>query len=75
MAAIFDGGPAFPDGDYEGLTMLDYFAAEVMPEVLREYWETVRLKEIEHQPDWREGCSVDAYRIASAMLSAREAKP
>jgi hypothetical protein len=67
-----DGGQAFPSGDYvhggeAGMTLRDYFAAKAMQAsltVIREF------------PDetWRDGLACDAYRMADAMLAAREAK-
>ena len=67
---INDGGPAFPMGyhpegnsaDHFGMTIRDYFAAAIMQGLMSSQ------------------CQVDdpypiyAYRIADAMLKAREAK-
>ena len=74
-----DGGPAFPSsmhetehGDkvypvdsYEGMSLRDYFAAAAMTALLRsevgkEGWATVH------------GVASDAYKVADAMLKARE---
>jgi hypothetical protein len=67
-APINDGGPAFPRSatdhchSQEGMTLRDYFAAAIMQGLMSSQ------------------CQVDdpypiyAYRIADAMLKAREAK-
>jgi len=58
------GGPAFPTGTaYQGMTLRDYFAAQALQGVLA--------------ADTEELLSVDAiasvaYRIADAMLKARD---
>lgn len=82
---INDGGPAFPcippdpnPGAYSqfpvgiGMTLRDYFAAKAMPAI---YTEVVRRASDEGWPeDWRDGIAQDAYKMADAMLKAREAK-
>lgn len=66
------GGPAFPaevlgtdeHGEYrlpwQGMTLRDYFAAKAMPQMLA-------------LCGTRDVAAVEAYRIADAMLKAREA--
>jgi hypothetical protein len=52
------GGPAFPVGTaYQGMTLRDYFAAKAMQSLIR----------ILHPED----VSRNAYKIADAMLQAR----
>ena len=71
---INDGGPVFPhefkygDGTAqrcEGMTLRDYFAAKAM-EV------DYTLAKNFTDPDWRYGIALDAYKMADAMLKARE---
>ena len=56
------GGPAFPldDGVHRGMTLRDYFAAKAMQAMVQKY---------SHEGD----VSRNAYKIADAMLKAREA--
>lgn len=55
------GGPAFPFGSaYAGMTLRDYFAAKAMQAMAQKY---------SHEGD----VSRNAYKIADAMLKAREA--
>lgn len=64
------GGPAFPldDGVHRGMTLRDYFAAKAMQKML--YSERVAgivgVNLYEHR------CAEDAYKVADAMLKARE---
>ena len=60
---INDGGPAFPDDRWQaGMTLRDYFAAAIMQGLMSSQ------------------CQIDdpypiyAYRIADAMIRAREVK-
>lgn len=56
---------AFPQlGEY-GLTIRDYFAAKAMQ---------ILLQTIDDFPDenWRLGVTIDAYKMADAMMEARE---
>lgn len=54
------------------MTLRDYFAAKAMPAI---YTEVVRRASDEGWPeDWRDGIAQDAYKMADAMLKAREAK-
>lgn len=71
---INNGGPAFPasyytdDGEWakrDGMTLRDYFAAKAM-EV------DYTLAKNFTDPDWRYGIALDAYKMADAMLKARE---
>lgn len=76
-----DGGPAFPfderndDGthfhSHAGLTVRDYFAAKAMQAMIATAASPCLLG-----IDGAEGpCAAAAYRIADAMLRAREATP
>lgn len=75
------GGPAFPATEAHGLnsglpgmTLRDYFAAKAFPAVY-----SVAMKEagegsgLFQHDDWPVGLALDAYRMADAMLQAREA--
>lgn len=79
---IKDGGPAFPfdekEGDgmhyhsHGGMTLRDYFAATAFPAVLAAYVEANgRCIGTDHVAY---NCASHAYRMADAMLAAREAK-
>jgi hypothetical protein len=61
---INDGGPAFPSEytlpENQGMTLRDYFAAKAMQALAQKY---------SHEGD----ISRNAYKIADAMLKAREA--
>ena len=72
MTTPNNGGPAFPvyddHGQYVnggGATLRDYFAAKAM-EV------DYTLAKNFTAPDWRYGIALDAYKMADAMLKARE---
>ena len=70
-----DGGPAFPGLTYvswngqknpEGISMRDYFAAAALQGLLADG----------HGNAWcNETCSAKAFKIADAMIKAKEAKP
>jgi hypothetical protein len=61
---------AFPDEGNFGMTLRDYYAAKALPSLLRYF-----LKEEFHLTDitWMEGVAMDAYKMADAMMKAREA--
>lgn len=67
------GGPAFPfTGDWEGMTLRDYFAAKAMQAAIE--------RQVKINGDPWVGSSWDAiaaqsYEFADAMLRAREVKP
>lgn len=80
---IYNGGPAFPTGSWEydgqnnvlpyqeeGMTLRDYFAAKAMPSVYSGYCESAR--KLGFDEDWELGVAIDAYRMADAMLKARD---
>ena len=66
-----NGGPAFPvpgwkgDADFNGMTLRDYLAAKAMQV-------DYTLAKNFTDPDWRYGIALDAYKMADAMLKARE---
>jgi hypothetical protein len=74
MSEIKDGGPAFPTGTKyvsrpsDGLSMRDYFAAKAMQAMLRVDSDNGRFRDI------GERTAEMAYRVADAMLRAREGK-
>lgn len=74
---IKDGGPAFPlkdpaMGDAQGMSLRDYFAGKAFPAVLAAYVEANgRCIGTDHVAY---NCASHAYRMADAMLAAREAK-
>jgi len=70
---INDGGPAFPGVTYisqdgkknpEGMTLRDYFAAAIMQGLMASQCEVTD-----------DPYPIYAYKIADAMLKAREVKP
>lgn len=75
-----DGGPAFPVSSdafgstdasvHGGMSLRDYFAAQVFPEVYRQYAETAN-RTNQWDPDWRRYLASDAYHIADAMIASR----
>jgi hypothetical protein len=77
MGEIKDGGPAFPleyDGYNQdkfsnpGMTLRDYFAAKVVVGIMR------TCDEIHDTVVNRDDIAMEAYRMADAMLKAREGK-
>lgn len=79
MSAINDGGPAFPvnSDKYDhnndrwrpcsegGMSLRDYFAAKVLPAI---YDDSLG------GDGWRDVVANEAYRLADAMIKAREQK-
>lgn len=82
MNTINDGGCAFPvwelngSGQPEmtefGMSLRDYFAAKALPAVYRMFWDDVRAFGATVTEDWRIAVALDAYKLADAMLKARE---
>jgi len=78
---IKDGGPAFPvqsaaEWQGHGMSLRDYFAAKALSAIYKDYWEGVRLHEFSCDDEtWPMNLAMDSYRMADAMLAAREAKP
>lgn len=78
MSKINDGGPAFPlqsigpefSPGYAGMSLRDYFAAQVLPAAYSEYCKSA--EKIGFVEEWRVGVAFDAYAMADAMLKARE---
>lgn len=62
MSGTKTGGPAFPCGHQSGITVRDYFAAKAM-----QYWLSLPI-----DGQQLEKASTEAYRVADAMLKARE---
>ena len=76
MSEINDGGPAFPFHIAEnlaetGMTLRDYFAAQALPSVFKDYCEAARVDGWD--PDWRHEVAAESYEMADAMLAARSA--
>lgn len=71
-----DGGAAFPNPNNAhcdpGMTLRDYFAAKVLPAVYAEYCESTRGGDPVDR-GWRDDVAMGAYKLADAMLEAREA--
>ncbi|MGE2011255.1 hypothetical protein GP938_23285 [Escherichia coli] len=62
MSRENNGGPAFPNQGYEGLTIRDYFAAKAMQGIISSECNYGAFSDL----------ASDAYSIADAMLRARE---
>jgi hypothetical protein len=81
MSAINNGGPAFPEsyigadmpheGVGNGMSLRDYAAIKVLPAI---YADAMKgdVSGLFSSPDWRIGLALDAYKMADAMLKARE---
>lgn len=78
MTTKTDGGSAFPVWELNGndqpemtefgMSLRDYFAARIAPEILRQFSGDGTM--VEHS-EWRQGVAVEAYRIADEMLEMR----
>lgn len=69
--SVNTGGPAFPAMDdtnfYPGMTLRDYFAAKAM------VYRAQAMTSYMANPDaWAEEVAKNAYKLADAMLKARE---
>ena len=67
------GGPAFPyefGSCNEGMTLRDYFAAEALPAIYKDYCEDARLSGWDD--NWRYVVAEDAYEMAANMLKVRD---
>jgi len=71
-----NGGPAFPikgplmSSDEPGMTLRDYFAAQALPAIYRDYWEDVRAGK--YSSEYWQIRAKSVYLMADAMLKARE---
>lgn len=70
------GGPAFPchpgieNPIYDGMSLRDYFAAKAMQGFVMD---DVLCKEAATEPEWYENIAEASYKMADAMLKARQA--
>ena len=55
-----------------GMSLRDYLAAKMMPFFVDKYFQAVAKNSNAYEPLWREDVSLDAYRMADAMIDARE---
>lgn len=82
MSEINTGGPAFPMSGFDmrhgqpvqavyqhGMTLRDYFAAKALPSILNPNPVTGQYALVTDFED----CAITAYKMADAMLKAREA--
>jgi len=60
---------AFPDADYRGMTLRDYFAAKAMQGLMHNYHPCEFLED----KNYLEDISMASYQIANAMMKARDA--
>jgi len=62
----------------QGMNLRDYFAAKALPAIYRDMWEDWRASARGEAPtmcvpeDWMVGVALDAYKMADAMLIARD---
>lgn len=63
---------AFPSDLGHGMELRDYFAAQVISAIYNEYFWSVREGDHGVDYDWQTGLAGDAYKLADAMLAARE---
>ena len=70
MSNTNTGGPAFPVGNVNGMSLRDYFAAKAMQAILSSdrYVGLIGVNRYEQRT------AEDAYKMADAMLEAREQK-
>lgn len=73
MSRENNGGPAFPNQGYEGLTIRDYFAAKAMQSIVSSPKEMESLIDTLGAKTAYAMVSETAYVIADEMLRAREA--
>ena len=72
---ISNGGPAFPQAcacqqnNMGGMTLLDYFAAQMVGAAYSSLW---TLESSEMSDSWRDELAQEAYKMAAAMIRARE---
>lgn len=55
----------------QGLTMLDYFAAKVLPTVMAELWEQSHKERSSYTQPVQEIAAAFAYDVADAMMAER----
>lgn len=83
MSYYKDGGPAFPSphmAGQTGITMRDYLAAKAMAAMIAEHpWyegaESIASRNGNHEKGEFMMFADAAYKMADAMLAARDAKP
>jgi hypothetical protein len=77
MSKTNTGGPAFPTATLAqktegGMTLRDYFAAKAMAVILAsQYEDGIYVGDLDN--DSEDVCAISAYKMADAMLKAREA--
>lgn len=78
MTTPTDGGPAFPaPADWKtdpGMSLRDYFAAKAISVIHDDYAKNMDNDERTGVYDaaWFDAVAIDAYRLADAMLKARQ---
>ena len=71
-----NGGPAFPQAinpaeHGRGMTLRDYFAAQVLAAVYRDFWDDFRSGVTNAGERWSEEVAYMAYKAADAMIKER----
>lgn len=64
---------AFPNDEYFGMTLLDYFAAKAMQGLLSNGWCSDLRNDHYGENAGNQTVATDAYMMANAMMKAREA--
>lgn len=82
MSEDKDGGTAFPAWELNGqnnpemtsfgMSLRDYFAGQVIGAAFRDLFDGWRARGEPVTEEWPMGIAVDAYRVADAMLVARQ---
>lgn len=54
------------------VSLRDWFAGQALPALFEDHQKSVREGEFKCYPNWPEGIAQDSYRIADAMLAARQ---
>jgi len=71
-----NGGNTAHVSEYEskhtGMTLRDYFAGQVIGHIYTDFWAAVRADKGQFNADWPMELAMDAYKMADAMLRARE---
>jgi len=78
MNKINDGGPAFGHGDHQhggsaGMSLRDWFAGQALDAIIRAVCAGQHFPHSYHGECAESAMARNAYRIADAMLKAREA--
>ena len=60
------------ESKHTGMTLRDYFAGQVISHIYTDFWAAVRADKGQFNADWPMELAMEAYKMADAMLRARE---